>query len=493
MSGLSFIGSYSGIDRSTIDQLMEVERQPLKLYNTRKTTITEQQKAWKDINTRLNSLSEKIDALKSADTLTSMKATSTNEDKVSISASNKAVAGAYRINVTQLATNTSIIGNKVSGTLTEGKSFTIGGTEAELSAKFKEENDITGEMSEEQQVEHDQYLKDRTIIIGEGATLNDVAKEINSKSKETGVNASVIDGRMVLTNENTGAGKILLSDDGNGALSELGLGNITEDNYVDGELANVTGVQGAIGKNAIFDINGVPVESTSNSVSDIVDGLTINLKEVGATTVTVGTDYEKAEKAMQEFVDQYNSTMKFIEEKLAAGDPEVPGSAGTLSGDGTLMRLHSTLRGLVTSVVSKEDGTIKDISQLGVSTKDRYGELQFNAEKFRAALAEDPNKVTNFFSTTNADDEEIGYVANINKYIGSFISEKNGIIKGKNETLEKTLKDINNQIEIFEARMVKKEELYIKRFTALDVAMMQAESQMSWLTGQINAMNGVKN
>ena len=50
--GISFMGSYSGIDRSVIDQLMEIERLPLRQYTTKKTSITQQQNAWKDINTR---------------------------------------------------------------------------------------------------------------------------------------------------------------------------------------------------------------------------------------------------------------------------------------------------------------------------------------------------------------------------------------------------------------------------------------------------------
>lgn len=511
MSGLSFIGSYSGIDQATIDKLMQVERQPLKLYNSRKTSITEQQNAWKDINTRLNSLFGKIEVLKSANTFMSMKATSTNEGSIGVSASDKAVAGKYMISVEQLATSTSIIGNEAKGPLKEG-SFTIGGTKEDLERAFKEENDIT-EITGDNAAKFEEYQKARTITVAGGASLNDVAKEINAKSKDTGVSASVINGKMVLNNENTGDGEILLSDsvDKAGTLSGLGLKEITASNYqtidgiksfVDTDIDPNTKITGSVGKNAIFDINGVSVERTSNSVTDVIEGLTINLKEKSTSFVTVGLDNDKAEKAIQDFVDQYNSTMKFIEEKLAAGDPEVEGSAGTLSGDGTLMRLHSTLKNFVTSIIfdktvdSKEYDGFNDASQLGITTKDRYGELQFDATKFRAALLDNPDKVKNFFFGVEQDEDgndvETGFVAKVNGYIDSFISTKNGIIKNKNESYDKTLKDISKQIEAFEARMVIKEKVLIKKFTALDVAMMKAESQMEWLSGQINAMNGMK-
>jgi len=63
MAGISFIGSYSGIDQATIDKLMEVEKLPLVQLSNKKTDITAKQNAWKDVNTRLNSLFEKLKAL----------------------------------------------------------------------------------------------------------------------------------------------------------------------------------------------------------------------------------------------------------------------------------------------------------------------------------------------------------------------------------------------------------------------------------------------
>ncbi len=113
MAGISFIGSYSGIDRSMIDQLMEAEKMPLVQLSNKKTTITEKQNAWKDINTRLNSLFEKIKVLQNPDTFTSKAAISTNEDIITMSPSKNAAAGIYKLSVKQLATNTTIIGEKV--------------------------------------------------------------------------------------------------------------------------------------------------------------------------------------------------------------------------------------------------------------------------------------------------------------------------------------------------------------------------------------------
>lgn len=463
MAGISFIGSYSGIDRSMIDQLMEAEKMPLVQLSNKKTTITEKQNAWKDINTRLNSLFEKIKVLQNPDTFTSKAAISTNEDIITMSPSKNAAAGIYKVSVKQLATNTTIIGEKV---LADDKSIDDElGKSGTLTITNHQGEKITIK------VNFTDSLKDIVKNINEATTEPDG----DNAGKKIGITATIIDGRIVLNDEKTGARNITLEGD---ILGDLRLNT-----------------EQKTGQQAKFTINGVEVTRDSNRVSDVIEGVTINLNKEHGTgeydTVTVKLDTEKVTKAVQDFVDQYNSTMKFIEEKMAAGDPEIPGSKGTLSGDGSLMRLHSSLRRLVTSKQGNANTGIKDISQLGVSTIDKFGQLKFDSNKLTEALSENPENVINFFHSKTEDGKEVGFVANVNEYIDSFISKKNGIIKSKTESYDKTLKDLNRQIEIFNDRMERKEKHYIKMFTALDVAMMQAEGQMSWLQSQIDSMNSM--
>ncbi len=484
MAGINFIGSYSGIDKSAIEKLIETEKLPLVQLSNKKITITEKQNAWRDINTRLNSLFEKIKVLKNQDTYSSKTAKSSNDKIVTMSPSKNAVEGTYKINVEKLATNSSIISGEID--LKGGNTSSKLGIEGSFVIRNNDYKIGDGENNS------------ATITIKEEHSLKDIVNEINSFTKDrkdpndnsitikgTGITATIIDNKLVLTDSKTGARKITLEDgEGeNSILSKLGLPK--------GENEG--------GQDAIFTINGVEVKRSTNTISDAIDGVTINLlkehKDGEYDTVTVSLDTEKATKAIQDFVDQYNSTIKFIEDKLAAGDPKVPGSAGTLAGDGTLMRLHSSLRNMVTSSLGNEKTNIKDISQLGVSTIDKFGQLKFDSSKLTKALEDDIQNVINFFDSKTEKDgkeKEIGFVSRINTYIDGFISSNEGVIKTKTEGYDKTLKDINRQIETFNKRMEKKEEYYIKMFTALDVAMMKAESQMNWLQGQIDAMNGVK-
>lgn len=467
MSGISFIGSYSGIDKNTIDQLIQAESIPLIRLQNQKENIVKEQNVWKDVNTRLNNLFDKVKVFQDPKFYDSRTGTSSSNDYVGITTTDKAIAGDYKVYVERLATSTSITGNKIDGVEDINKALGKSGS-LNIGLSGEDGNSLSIEVTEEDS------LKD---IVNK---INDLSKDFKDengeKIKGTGVQATIIDNRIVLNSSKTGDRDISIS------------GDLTDELGLSGE-----GVTTAKGTNAKFTINGIEVERDTNSVSDVVDGVTIKLKkehkEGESANLKVDIDYGKIEKAVKDFVDQYNSTMNFLEENIKAGDPDVKNSAGALSGDSGLKRLHDELRKMATSVISRDPNGINDISELGVTTKDKGGDLSLDMDVLRKALKEDSKSVMDFFYKKEENGKVSGYAEMLNGKIDQFVSKKNGIIKHKNESYDTTLKDINNRIETFNERIKRKEEYYIKKFTALDTVMMQAEGQMSWLQSQISAMN----
>lgn len=453
---INFMGSYSGIDQTMIDQLMAIEKRPLVQMSERKTTMESQKNAWNDVRTRLNNLFEKIKVLQNSDTFSSMKAT--GSESATMTTSKNSPEGVYEISVQQLATKTSVIGGKIVEASSDStKALGLTGT-FKLNTKGKDAKEIE---------------------IVETDTVRTIAEKINAVSKESGVRASIIDNRLVLNNLETGVKEIQLIEQPESAiLNQLGLKDTSEV---------------IKGKNAMFKVNGVSVEKESNSVKDVVEYTTINLTKAHAAgssdTITISKDTSKVEEAVKGFVDQYNSTMTFISDQLKAGSPDDGGEKrGTLASDGSLMRLQSSLRTMVTSSLSNENTAIKDLSQLGVSTVDRFGQLTFDASKLKEKLEENPVEVQNFFLSKNSEGKDIGFVPKINSYIDSF-SSSTGIIKGKTDSFERSIKEVNKQVDAFTLRMERKEQYYISMFSKLDTAMMEAESQMGWLTSQISAIS----
>ena len=466
---INFLGSYSGIDQSTIDQLMNIEKRPLIQLSEKKTNMETQKNAWNDVRTRLTNLFDKIKALQDSDTFTSKIAS--GGESATLTVSKNTPEGTYDVSVSQLATRASVVGGIIGAIPTpDGDSS----TELGLIGKFS--------------INAAAHVSGNIIDVTATDTVRSISDKINAISKESGVRSAIIDNRLVLSNVETGNTDISLVSVEGTALSDFGLDTL--------KLPENGGPKSIAGNNALFTVNGVDVERPSNNVNDVIEYTTINLTkehEVGqADSIIVSKDTSKVEEAVKGFVDQYNSTMTFITDKLKVGTPGEEASRGTLAGDSSLVRLQSTLRSMVTSSIANENTGIGDISQLGVSTVDRFGQLSFDASKLTEALNEDPTMVQNFFSSKNTEGTEIGFVSRLNGYIDSF-SSSTGIIKGKTDSFDRTLKDINKQVESFNMRMVKKEAYYVNMFAKLDTAMMQAESQMSWLTSQVSSMTPTKN
>lgn len=478
MSGINFLGSYSGIDRNTIDQLIKAESMPLVRLKGQKDNIIKEQGVWKDVNTRLNNLFDKIKVLQDPKFFNARKGTSTSDEHVMISTNEKAIAGDYKVSIERLATSTSIIGKKIDGIEDASKELGKTGKFIIKSAAKKDDGStFSGVEGLEIDIKEEDSLKD---IVNK---INDVSKDFKDADgktvKGTGVKASIIDNHIVLTDTKTGNREIELEDVEGNLTSELGLKG--------------DGVELTEGTTAKFSVNGISVERNTNDVSDVIEGVTIKLRkthdEGKSDTIKVDLDYEKAEKTIQEFVDQFNSTMSFIEENIKAGDPEVSGSGGALSGDSGLKRLHDELRKMATEIVSRDSGSIKDISEIGITTTDKSGTLSLNSAELQKALKEDSQKVMDFFFKKGEDGKVSGFADKMNGKIDQFISKKNGIIKGKNESYDKVLKDINTRMESFTERIARKEAYYIKKFSELDNVMMKAEGQMSWLQSQVSGMN----
>ncbi|MEA3423536.1 MAG: flagellar filament capping protein FliD [Bacillota bacterium] len=459
MAGINFLGSYSGIDQSTVDQLMAVEKMPLVQMSEKKTKYESQQNAWKDVNTRLDSLMTKLKDLKYTATYMSKTATSSDSSVVSGSAESDALNGSYQISVTTLASSTRVIGANV---LAEGQDNS---TELGLTGSFTIENDDA--VSAE-------------ITIEATDSLASIVDKINDSSETIGIGATIIDGRIVMQDQETGTRNITLTDTDGLTLNNLGLGAAS--NTVTGD-------------NAQFSVNGIDIVRSTNVITDAVEGLSLTLSKETAVdeyeTITVGANTSGAVEKVQAFVDQYNSTLSFLQDANSVGDLDAAVSgAGTLASDPTLQRMISSLRTNIGGSISGLDSSIGDLSQLGIKTIDKFGQLTFDSSKFVSELTSDPENVKNFFYDTDAEDNNIGFEAKMETYLNSLLATGTGIVDIKEDGLERSLKDIEKQVESFNNRMELREQYYIRMFTRLDVALQQAEAQTSWLSSQLAGLSG---
>lgn len=461
MTSINFLGSYSGIDQSAVDQIIAAEKLPLISMIEQKTEYEAEKNAWKDINTRLDSLMTKIKKLKYSSVFMSKIATSSDISVVSGTADSEALNGKYQISVTTLASSTCVTGDDI---LIEGQDNY---TELGLSGSFTIENDNS--VSSE-------------ITVEKTDSLSSIVNKINDVSDTLEIAAIIIDGRIMIQDKETGIRNITLSDIDGVTLDNLGLGSTSST---------------VVGDNAQFSVNGIDIVRSTNVISNAIEGLNLILnKETAAgeyATILVSADTENTVGKLQAFVEQYNSTLLFMQEKNDVGELDDLISAGTLAGDPTLQRMISNLRINITGQISGLDSSIGDLSQIGITTVDKFGQLQFKSSNLVDALNENPENVMNFFHDGDADDNSIGFEAKIETFINGLIASGTGIVEVKKDGIERSLKDIENRVERFNSRMERREQYYIRMFAKLDVALQRAEGQMSWLTSQLAGLSGSNN
>jgi flagellar hook-associated protein 2 len=469
-AGLSFLGQYSGITTDVVDQLIEAESGGKTLLQNKVTKYNQEKSAWSEISSALSNFQTKLKSLQNNDSYYSKIAKSSNEDLATISGNSDAKNGGdFELLVSQLAKQTKLTGSQVSAAETNSTDLNLNG---KLTFTYQ------GEKTDDSPETVD-------IDITEKDSLLDIADKINKESKNIGVSAVVINKRLVLTNNKSGAKETTLDQTKNTAtLAALGL-NTSAD----------------LGQAAKYSLDGIDMESDSNVISDAIDGATITLKKEikpeDTVTLSLKNDDSKTVKAATDFVTQYNNLMSLIKSDLDVGNPSASTAdssstnvQGKLVGDSTLQRLQSSLRNMITQA-DKDNGASLSPFDMGFSV-DKDGVLSLDEDKFKSQLADSPEKVHDFFYVQGEDsfDEstDTGYTAKLNNLVNEFISNdatKKGIITNKSDSIDKMVKDLNSQIDDFTARLADKREQYIAQFTQLDSIMMQAESQMQYMQSQL--------
>lgn len=465
MSDMRMMGAFSGIDMSMIDKIMEAEAAKGVRFTQQKEKYTKSQNAWKDMNTRLDSLYKRLEELQKPENFQSKSVGMTGPENLSVSAGTDAATGNYRVQVQRLATQARFSGSRVD------------------TDSIHTDLDIAGSFKINTGADNDFLIK-----VEKGDSLRAISDKVNAKSADSGVRSSIVDNRLVFTHIEYGDQPLTVSSEDDLFAADLGL--------IDGVFTE--------GKTSKFTIDGLSVERSSNVVDDVIEGLTFTLtnEHVGneSTVLSVTENLDKAAETLQKFVEQYNSTQNFIKSQLSVGDPGSDNNqTGTLVGDGTLMRLQSSMRSMLTS--QESHGTsIKGLQDLGV-TVDRNGTASFDRSKLDNQVRENPGEVSKFFSsseritemTTDEDGSEVpntrterkGFSQDMRSFVNQYISSSNGIIKGRRDTYDRMIRDVNQRIERFEERLEMRKDRYIRQFSALDTAMMQAESQMDFMFSQL--------
>lgn len=442
VGNITFSGMASGLPPDLVDRLMEVQKQRLKGLEKNKSYFSGQKDAFTELKTKLTSLKSKAETLQDATQFTPRSATSADTDKISVSASSSALAGTHFVQVDRLATNNTWM----TGTGVTSSSATLDGAET---------------------FSFDYNGTTYNVALSAGDNINNIASKISSTDygDEDGVSASVLfDGsnyRLVLTAKDSGA----YVRDGTGATTTERISNISfgtlafsggTQNLTDAAVTKTTS-----GVDARIQVDGLAnIYSSSNSVSEVIPGLTMNLKDTTAATVavTVTNDTEALKKTVNDFIDSYNGVVDLINQKKGT----------VFSAEASVRSVMSELRGVLNTATDGVTGNYSLLSEIGITTLQSTGKLSLNSTTFDDKVAEDFESVSEIFTKEPAAGDK-GVAFRMEELIDNLTSSSSsGVIYGKTKGLESRISFYDSRIEREQARLEKVKDRLNKQFAHLE-------------------------
>lgn len=385
-------GLISGVDyRSLIDQIITNESRPAVTLRSREQTYKDQVAAFDQYKALLSTLQSAVKDLKSGAAFdavsASIAAVSGTRPLVTASGNSNSATGTYQIQVTQLAKAQKLgsisYGSTTSALGLSAGSFTLNGATINVEAS----DTLT--------------------------TLRDKINAVNTGGAASKVSASILQVdathyRLVLTSDATGAAGMTFANVSGGAPQALGL--------TDGANAIQAGAVLVAGGDASFAIDGVAMTRTSNTVTDAITGVTLNLvaQENGAVTnLTIDHSSDAAKASMQGFVDAWNKLVDFV--KTQQTPPASGKAAPTLFADQILKTVSSTLSRQLLSTIGGTPADLSTAAMAGVSVGSD-GKLTLDTTRFDTAFKTRLEDVRTLFSQRgSATSSQVSYVSSGSK------------------------------------------------------------------------------
>jgi flagellar hook-associated protein 2 len=450
MSSFTVSGVISGIDyNELIDKLLEIKRQPINILEDKKADYNEKINSYSDLSSKLSTLKSAVDKLKTTSNFYVKDVSVSDSTVLDATVSNSASVGNYTITVTTLASEEKEVHN--------GTGLTSS-------------SDVINNSGTDKVFQYTYAGTQRTLTVADGTTLEGLKNLINDDSNNPGVIATIVnDGtnyRLIITGRDAGATNTITIDSGT-TLDGT-------DSTVDFTAASFTETKTAA--DADFTVDGLQIRRSSNSISDVIEGVTFTLKkESSSATISVTADTEEIKDQIISFVNAYNDVVEFISTNSAYDS--VTGESGILSGEGTARNIQNKLRDIVTSSVSGLSGELSMLAEIGITTDYETGKLEIDSSELDEKLASNLDDVAELFN-----DSTNGIAVQIFDYITDVTSAVDGSITLRKEGLQDIIENIEDTIRNMEYRLEKTEDDLIRKFTSLETLVSSFNTIGNFLT-----------
>jgi len=454
MATISSPGLASGIDiKGIVSQLVALDRAPLQPLQRTASSLKSELSIYGSLKSMVSTLGDAAAKLSTSSGWSGVKASSSNATAVGAAAAAGASATSLSIEVKQLARAQSA----ASGVIPTGSG--VGGGTLSIQVGSGAPVDL--------------------VIEAGSDTLTDVARQINEA--KAGVSATVLRDasgeRLLMRSTETGTTNsftVGVSGASPGGLDRLAFG------------PSVTGgaTQTQAAQDAMATINNVTITSSSNTLSDTVEGITLTLSQVttAAVEIEVKADQDAMRKNVQSFVDEYNALNNLLTESTKYNAESK--TAGSLQGDSTARGLQNALRAMMRSVTASSP--FSRLLDVGIEAQ-QGGKLEIKADKLDAALG-NMDGLRSLFITTSTDPTAQGFGLKIKAFADGLLSAT-GSLSAKTESLQGAIKRNTTEQEKVIDRASRAETRYLAQYNAMDAAVGRLSGLNAFVTQQITLWN----
>ena len=468
--GLSSTGIGSQLPvEEIVSKLVALEKQPLVSLTKAESSMQTQLSVFSQVKSLMSTLSDSAAKLAKSSAWDGMLASSSNSAAVSVNVSGTTSATSFGIGVQQLARGQSVASSVMGGL--PGAPVGAGSMSIEL-GKWNAGGTAFTPGAEAA----------KNVSIDAADSLSDIASKINGAN--AGVTATVLRDasgeRLLMRSSTTGEESGFRITGNDPSLSALSF------NPADTSLTGgMTGSQYA--QNAKATVNGIEVQSKTNTFTDTIPGLSFTASQVttAPVEVSVAADTEGMKKNIQDFVNAYNALNDLLS-KSTAYDAETK-TAGALQGDSTSVGLQNAMRSLIAST-AEGAGAFTRLADIGIDIK-KGGKLEVSATKLDEAL-KDPAALKAMFATSTggAGSAADGLAVKVKNLTAKMLGFE-GLISNKSDAINASLKRNSSDQDKVNARAAMFETRLRAQYMALDVKMGSLSGLSAYIGQQVSQWN----
>lgn len=447
----SVSGLYSGLDvTSLVDALVNAERAPTESrLNRRENAYNVELSAIGQLKSSLQAFQSQIDSLNSVDGFSPRAFSISDETIIGASVTSAAAEGSYTFTVEQMASRHQLASQAIADGSTTGTgtaSFTVNG-------------------------------ETFSVAIATGSdTLSGLRDAINSAADNKTIQAVIINDsgqqRLMLTSRESGADYAINADFSGLVGGTSSIGALTEL-----QPARDAAVKFGNGASAIT------ISSPDNTLENLVDGLSIDLKGVSATPVTleVTLDRETIKSSIESFVQAWN-TLKSTFDNLTDYNGA---TAGALNGDAQTRLLESQLRRELSGLMGADGDPFRTLGDLGLKTTST-GELTIESNGLDDALNSNFDELALVLAGDN------GLMTRLEQTLSGYMGT-DGSVASREDRINQSLRDISDDRADLEVRLEQVQRYYQQQFLAMENLLASLNGTSQWLTNNLTSINNSNN